>query len=246
MAANLTSLLSSPTFVFSSAILLRVFLLFYGLHQDAHSAFKYTDIDYYVFTDAARFVSQGRSPYDRDTYRYTPLLAWLLLPTTWSRTWFSFGKVLFAIADVVAGYLILVILRKTYGMSTERATRFAAIWLVNPMVATISTRGSSEGLLGVLAVALLWAVTQRKIVLAGCILGFSVHFKIYPFIYAFSILWWLDDEHRSSNNSTAAKEAKKTLLETAKHFINTDRIALVFSSFFTFMNLNAWMYSMYE
>ena len=109
MSSKLTSLLSSPTFVFSSAIILRVFLLFYGLHQDAHSAFKYTDIDYYVFTDASRFISQGRSPYDRDTYRYTPLLAWLLLPTSWTshRAWFSFGKVLFALADVIAGYLIL-------------------------------------------------------------------------------------------------------------------------------------------
>jgi phosphatidylinositol glycan class M len=241
----MASLISSPTFIFGGAILLRIFLLFYGLHQDANSAFKYTDIDYYVFTDAARFVSQSRSPYDRDTYRYTPLLAWLLVPTAWSRTWFSFGKVLFAIADIVAGYLILVILRTTYRMSTERALKFAAIWLLNPMVATISTRGSSEGLLGVLAVALLWAVTQRNIVLAGCILGFSVHFKIYPFIYAFSILWWLDDEHRLAGKVAGGKGAlTKTAVESVSKFVNKDRITLALSSFFTFMILNAWMYSM--
>lgn len=239
----MAQILSSPTFVFGGAIILRVFLLFYGLYQDANSAFKYTDIDYFVFTDAARFVSQGRSPYDRDTYRYTPLLAWMLVPTTWSRNWFSFGKVLFAISDVVAGYLILIILRSTYRMSTERALRFASIWLLNPMVATISTRGSSEGLLGVLAVALLWAVIQKRFRLAGCILGFSVHFKIYPFIYAFSIIWWLDDETRGDVQNS--RVARPGILPKVLDFVNYDQIAFTSSSITSFMFLNAWMFSKY-
>ncbi|KAI4242190.1 MAG: hypothetical protein L6R42_011088, partial [Xanthoria sp. 1 TBL-2021] len=94
----------TPTRVFSGAIALRVIFLFYGLLQDAYSPFKYTDIDYMVFTDAALYVSQGLSPYERETYRYTPLLAWILIPTSWPGTfWFSIGKVLFAISDVVAG-----------------------------------------------------------------------------------------------------------------------------------------------
>jgi phosphatidylinositol glycan class M len=237
----MTRLFANSTFVFTGAILLRVVLLFYGLFQDNYSAFKYTDIDYFVFTDAARFVSQGRSPYVRDTYRYTPLLAWILLPTTWSRQWFSSGKVLFALADIVAGYLIVLILKSTYRMSAERALKFASIWLLNPMVATISTRGSSEGLLGVLAAALLWAVTQKRIKLAGIILGLAVHFKIYPFIYASSIIWWLDEERLSNG---AKKAADSTLWSVILGFFNGSRIALALYSFFTFMALNGVMFAL--
>src|ERR1700712_428623 len=117
-------LLKSPAFVFTSAILLRVGLLFYSHFQDSHSPVKYTDIDYFVFTDAARFVSRNRSPYDRETYRYTPLLAWMLLPTT---RWFDFGKVLFALSDVLAGWLLMRVLRGYYKMETGKAVSFAAV-----------------------------------------------------------------------------------------------------------------------
>jgi phosphatidylinositol glycan class M len=231
---------SSPLLVFSSAIALRIGLFFYGLWQDANSPMKYTDIDYYVFTDAARFVSHGQSPYERETYRYTPLLALMLLPTTWSSTWFSFGKVLFAVGDIVAGWLIVMVLRSSNKMSMERALKFAAIWLLNPMVATISTRGSSEGLLGVIVVALLWAVLKKNIVLAGLLLGFGVHFKIYPFIYAPSIVWWLDDERLGRRSFSSGSG----IIGRVKSFLNGPRITLTISSLLTFLSLNTLMYIM--
>ncbi|KAL3427462.1 GPI mannosyltransferase (FHA domain-containing protein) [Phlyctema vagabunda] len=235
---------SSPGLVFSAAIALRVVLFFYGLWQDANSPLKYTDIDYVVFTDAARYTAFGHSPYDRETYRYTPLLAWMLLPTTWSSTWFSFGKVLFAVGDIVAGWLIVLVLRSSQGMSTERALKFASIWLLNPMVATISTRGSSEGLLGVMVIALLWAITQKRIILAGGLLGLGVHFKIYPFIYAPSIIWWLDDSQISKKSSTK-KTKNSDLSSQVLAFINADRIKLTLTSLATFVALNTIMYSIY-
>jgi phosphatidylinositol glycan class M len=219
-----TAFFSRPLPLYLGATVLRVALLLYGLWQDANSPLKYTDIDYLVFTDAARFVSQGASPYARDTYRYTPLLAWMLLPTTWTTgsssslsgpvaaavdvALFSSGKVLFAVSDLVAGWLIeRVLIMSRPGIDAGTARKYAAIWLLNPMVATISTRGSSEGLLGVLVMGLLWAALAKRVTLAGLLLGFGVHFKIYPFIYAPAVVWWMDAE---TMRKGAVGEGKKT------------------------------------
>ncbi|OKL62617.1 GPI mannosyltransferase 1 [Talaromyces atroroseus] len=229
--------------IFSLAALMRAGLLLYGIYQDNHSAMKYTDIDYMVFTDASRFVVEGQSPYQRDTYRYTPLLAWLLLPTTWQPNWvwFSFGKVLFAIADLVTGWLLLLVLRTEFpAMSEKSRLTYASIWLLNPMVATISTRGSSEGLLGAMVMALLWAVLNHHIVLASFLLGFGVHFKIYPFIYAPSIIWFLSAK-TSSKSSTSAP----TVFNQVLNFVTFDRIKVAVTSLLTFAVFNAWMYALY-
>ncbi|PKX90399.1 glycosylphosphatidylinositol-alpha 1,4 mannosyltransferase I [Aspergillus novofumigatus IBT 16806] len=244
----MTSFFNSPAKVIGASIALRAVLLVYGAWQDAHSPIKYTDIDYLVFTDAARYISRGASPYARDTYRYTPLLAWLLLPTTWDSApgFFSFGKALFALADVVAGWLIARVLVSAYGMGQERALKYASVWLLNPMVANISTRGSSEGLLGVLVVGLLWAVLSRRVSLAGVILGLGVHFKIYPFIYGPAVIWWLDAERDgsplSSPHGKAAREKdqheNQDILSRAVNFLTPARIHLTLVALATFSALN--------
>lgn len=224
-----------PAVIFPLAILFRAALLLYGRWQDANSAIKYTDIDYLVFTDAARYVSRQRSPYDRATYRYTPLLAWLLLPTTWHGIWFEFGKALFATGDVITGWFTYRILRMQ-GLDAQRSLKFASIWLLNPMVANISTRGSSEGLLAVLVVAMLWAALSKRVLLAGSLLGCSVHFKIYPFIYAASVFWWLGNSAKPSSHKLPL------LAEKLMALFNRDRLCLVISSFTTFMACNIAMY----
>ncbi|KAH4072551.1 GPI mannosyltransferase 1 [Parastagonospora nodorum] len=242
----LSTFFQSPRAVFSASIILRAVFLLYGLWQDANSPMKYTDIDYNVFTDAARFISHGQSPYARDTYRYTPLLAWMIYPTVWpGRFWFSFGKVLFAVGDVAAGWMMFRILKEHRKMNDERALKFASIWLLNPMVATISTRGSSEGLLGVFVTALLWAVLAKQIPIAGFLLGFAVHFKIYPFIYAASIVWWLDDERVGQKKNKHQKVTQLPAFDQIFAFLNTERIYLAISSLLTFAVLNIAMYVMY-
>jgi phosphatidylinositol glycan class M len=114
------------------------------------------------------------------------------------------------------------------------------------MVATISTRGSSEGLLGVLVMALLWAVLSRRIGLAGFLLGFGVHFKIYPFIYAPAIVWWMDDERLGRLNRNGKKPAaeRATVFDSIKDFITPARLDLALVSLGTFSSLNILMYSL--
>lgn len=230
------SLLFSRTSIFILAFALRAILLVYGIYQDSVSALKYTDIDYYVFTDAARAVSRHSSPYDRATYRYTPLLAWMLLPTSWGGLWFHFGKALFALSDLLAGWLILRILKRK-GLEEQRALKYASVWLLNPMVANISTRGSSEGFLCVLVVALLWAFETRQIALSGVLLGLCVHFKIYPFIYGASMLWALQ--------TPSSKSPSSTLFQAGLGFFNSNRMLLVSMSILTFSAFNVLMYNIY-
>ncbi|KAM0669795.1 hypothetical protein ACQRIU_000190 [Beauveria bassiana] len=260
--------LFDPIPLFTLAALLRLLLLLYGAWQDAHSALKYTDIDYLVFTDAARSVSLGSSPYARATYRYTPLLAWLLLPTAAAATThpllFHSGKLLFALADLAAGWLALRLLRGDGGSggssssppspsqssrrmtASQRAGAFAALWLWNPMVATMSTRGSAEALLGVLTMALLWAVARKRVVLAGVVLGLAVHLKIYPFIYAPAVVWWMDEQRMATGGRGKARNrTTKTLLEDAMGFVTPARIKFTVASLATFMLLNVLMYSIY-
>ena len=206
--------------------LLRLALIVYGNWQDSlNGNVKFTDVDYKVFTDAARFVQAGGSPYERATYRYTPLLAWMLIPNQYFAPW---GKCIFAIGDLLAGWLIIALLK-----ARKLPTMWSAAWLLNPMVAVISARGNCEGLLGALAIGLLYTFEKRQVALMGVVLGAAVHFKIYPMIYAPSLVWAL--------KTTALPTATTSLLS----FFNSQRITLFITASTTFTALSAVMYYIY-
>jgi phosphatidylinositol glycan class M len=78
------------------AAALRIFFIAFGQWQDAHMEVPYTDIDYHVFSDAAALLAKGRSPFERETYRYSPLLALFLVPNILLHP--AWGKVLFSAA----------------------------------------------------------------------------------------------------------------------------------------------------
>ncbi|KAJ3511890.1 hypothetical protein NLJ89_g3844 [Agrocybe chaxingu] len=144
------------------------------------------------------------NPYTRETYRYTPLLALLLTPNGWLHP--SFGKYLFALCDILNGILIYQLLKteilpehgseksidatkqpsseEGLSCSTEHfATLCAAAHLLNPLVFSISTRGSSESVLSSFVLATLYASLKGRWDLAAIFLGLSTHWKIYPIIY---------------------------------------------------------------
>lgn len=141
------------------------------------------DIDYRIFSEAADYVLQGKSPYDRQTYRYTPVLSFLMIPGRLLK-WPSFGKLIFGLGDVAVGWM----LHKGFGCGWSSICFW---WLFNPFVFILSQRGSADCLLGLLTLVFLWC-WERSIrmpekfkfaVLSGASFALSVHFKIIPIIY---------------------------------------------------------------
>lgn len=169
---------------------------------------KYTDIDYLVFTDAAKHISRGESPFDRHTYRYTPFIAQILSYANedsrgfyWWRNSKYFGKLLFCVADALCGLIILK-LRSNMRLKTNQSHDIQWVdtlwWLYNPIPINICTRGSAESfvvlfpVLVTLSIALSDTATKFqlrwKALLTGVIHGLSVHSKLYPIIYTASLM----------------------------------------------------------
>lgn len=185
----------TATHLFLVAVALRIGFFSFGLYQDAYLPVKYTDIDYLVFSDAAEYVSKGLSPYLRETYRYTPLLAWMLVPNSQPYL-YSFGKFVFMISDLITGAVILKLLQRQQQqgiLSARKTLILSSIWLLNPMVITISTRGSSESVLTVLIMLSFYFLRVSNL-LSAVFLGLAIHFKIYPFIYLPSIMLFLSND----------------------------------------------------
>jgi len=166
------------------AFVLRLVLILYANFHDEYFAVPYTDVDYKVFTDAARHVVEQRSPFERHTYRYSPFLAWLLIPNVILHK--DFGKILFSVIDILIAVLIKNILARR-GCNKAVKDLCALLWLYNPLTLVISTRGNADSL-AVLLVSLTLDLLQRdRVVLAGLLHGISVHFRLYPLMFSLPI-----------------------------------------------------------
>ncbi|KAG5457359.1 MAG: PIG-M-domain-containing protein [Olpidium bornovanus] len=242
--------------LFFAGLLLRLTLLIVGEYQDRHFPVKYTDIDYVVFTDAARHVIAGESPYARATYRYTPLLAWLMTPNV---VWFrSFGKIVLVAADMVVGAALDSGLEDRRVPRRTRLLFCAATWMLNPVVANISTRGSAEVSEPVESAARARTASVKvfartpsltstcfrvgphgRLTLAALLFGFAVHFKIYPIVYAAPILTYLETRRKPQTGGS------RGVIGKAVQFVGPARIRFAMISGGTFMFLAAVMYLIY-
>ncbi|KAL2498932.1 GPI mannosyltransferase 1 [Abeliophyllum distichum] len=172
--------------------ILRAFLILYGEWQDTHMAVRYTDVDYLVFSDAAALMSSGKSPYDRSTYRYSPLIAAVLMPNSFlHHLW---GKFLFSASDLLVGLFIHKIL-KLRGVPEKLCTYSTMVWLFNPFTFTIGTRGNCEPIVCAMILWIIICLMNDQLVQAAVWYGLVVHLRIYPIIYALPIILVLHPLH---------------------------------------------------
>lgn len=179
------------------ALLLRLcMILFSQWYDNKDNGVHYTDIDYKVFTDAARHIVEGDSPYMRLTYRYTPLIAVFLIPNIlFHNCW---GKILFSAFDLAIAIVIRKIVSKSY---TDLSNNCSYLWLYNPLSIVISTRGNADSITCFLVLLTLLAHIQSYYILSAICFALSVHVRIYPIIY--SLVYYLSIDRKSKYTSVS-------------------------------------------
>ena len=85
------------------AILGRFLFIIITSHWEDLFGTPFMDIDYAVYTDGAKYVVQNQSPFNRHTYRYTPILSYIMIPNLY---YYHYGQLLFSLSDVACTYLV--------------------------------------------------------------------------------------------------------------------------------------------
>lgn len=109
------------------------------------------DVDYKVYLDSSLY----DSPYQRHTYRYSPILSYLMAPSYQYHQ--LFGKVLIALCD----FITIIFLYRTFmqrgkldkKINTKAAQIVSWFYCLNPVLIYLTVRGSCEGITMALAAA---------------------------------------------------------------------------------------------
>lgn len=238
--------------ILATAMAARIVLVLVSSMVDAgvgNATPKYTDVDYYVYSEAASLVGKGRSPFLRDTYRYSPLLAMLLVPNGWLHS--SWGKWLFVAGDGIVATLIYWIVKERSTKPTRLSPPMcAALWLYNPFTASISTRGSCESITCAMVIGMIWMLMRGKVFPAALLYGLVVHLRIYPIIYALAILLAMDEDFPGVNTPPPKDDARETPgdfrgRQLVVQFLNRQRVIFSVTSATTFLLLTGTFYIKY-
>jgi GPI mannosyltransferase 1 subunit M len=175
---------------------LALFLSTYEHVYEQHMVF--TDIDYKVYSDAALYPS----PYDRHTYRYSPLLAYLMAGNYSLHE--AVGKLVLSLFDGIA--MVLLYLLVSRGDSGKHALLVLKMYAYNPLFIALTVRGSCESITLALMYAFwycyfggpangnqsgLQAITNKVTVRqpdwrlrwgSYLLYGLWVHFRVYPIV----------------------------------------------------------------
>ncbi|XP_063835351.1 GPI mannosyltransferase 1 [Ostrinia nubilalis] len=225
---------------------LRLVMVLYGEIHDMIHELPYTDVDYKVFTDAARHVLDGKSPYERHTYRYSPIIAYLMTPNIFAGKYV--GKIIFSIFDILVTIAVKNLVEQQLGASAKgkvlkTSLYCSLIWLYNPLSVTISSRGNADSvpcffiILSLLCLQTDVVKGLSKYALSGILLGISIHLRLYPI--AFSFPMYLSLGEYKINRRTSIKDGLLSLVPNMKQII------LALSCVTTLFLLTYGMYLLY-
>ncbi len=83
-------------------------VIFFTLQRKLFFKENLYDLDYRVVLEGADYITTHGTPYERHTYRYTPLLAWLILGL--KKFFGNYGGIyVYMFIDFINGYLIYLI-----------------------------------------------------------------------------------------------------------------------------------------
>ncbi|GMT14904.1 hypothetical protein PFISCL1PPCAC_6201, partial [Pristionchus fissidentatus] len=230
----------------------RFALVAYSTIHDYLFEVRFTDIDYSVYHDAAMTVVKGGSPYQRATYRYSPLLAWILVPNA---VFASFGKLLFCSADILVGWLCLRLgdeRRKGNGETKEDSDRLllhcALFWLVNPLTMIISSRGNADSLVVSAVMGTLLLIEMDWWYVAALLHGsMGVQLKLYPVLLLVPIYFHSVYRHTKIPVTTILnlRSGNHSILDRVKMLINGRGILYIAITLFSFAITQILFYYMY-
>lgn len=223
---------------------IRLMLIFYADYHDEIYDVPYTDVDYKVFSDAARHVVNGNSPYNRHTYRYSPIIAYMLVPNILLGK--NFGKLLFSLFDIFITMAVKTLVEHQLGPKSVLSripTYCSMIWLYNPMSIGISTRGNADSVpCYFIVLSLLFLQTNlvkglKNYALSGFLLGVAIHLRLYPL--AFSFPMYLSISTSKVTRSTSLRDGMLLL------WPNKNQLTLAGSCMATLLSLTYGMYALY-